>query len=312
MQRDLEPQRSAIENSALVRAMPELATLEVTGEERLSWLAGLVTQDIGGLKSGAGAYAVSVAKNGRLQAELWVLVSDERILVATQRTVRDELFEAMDRYLIMEDAELVVPEQEYAWWLAHGPLAADVVAAAKAAGAEAALAHLGELPTAIVAAPTTTTHNLAEILTNVPGALLATPDAWKRIRIERMLPRFGVDFDVKCFPQEACLEHLAVSFSKGCYVGQEAVFMLEKRGHVKKRLVRLVLDDAVEIESGAAIQTPEGEAVGTVTSAIAGEGDTYAMGLVRYKQTLSGTELVVAGHPAKVSCLAVREGGPRC
>ena len=211
----------------------------------------------------------------------------------------------------MEDAELVLPDEQPGWWLAHGPKAEQVVDAARGVGAAAAFGHLGELPTAIVASPTSV-PNVVETLTDVSGVVLATPDGWERIRIERMLPRYGVDFEANCYPQEACLEHLAVSFDNGCYVGQEAVFMLEKRGHVKKRLVRLIVEGDEPVPRGTPVTTPEGEEVGHVTSSIHADGKTWAMGLVRYKQTLSGTELKVGQSPATVSCLAVREGGPCC
>jgi folate-binding protein YgfZ len=309
---DVATQLRAIDEGALVRALPDFGTLEVTGPERQSWLAGLVTQDLSDLKPGQGCYALHVTKNGRIMAELWVLLAEERILIGTQRERLDTLQPAMDRYLIMEDAELLVPEQRYGWWLAHGPKASAVAEAARGVGADAALGRLGELDTAIIASREPDVPNLAETLTSVQGAVLATPDGWERVRIERMIPRWGVDFEADCYPQEACLEHLAVSFNKGCYVGQEAVFMLEKRGHVKKRLVRLVMDGEGEIAPGDGVTTPDGEEVGKVTSTIHADGKTWAMGLVRYKQTLSGTELRVGDHTAKVSCLAVREGGPRC
>lgn len=311
MQGDVSTQIQAIEEGALVRAMPGLGTLEVTGPERESWLSGLITNDLSDLKAGQGCYALHVSKNGRILAELWVLLEGERILLGAQAPDLNALHEAMDRYLIMEDAELLLPETRFGWWLAHGPKAQSVVEAAQSVGAAAALGHLGELPTAIVASPESV-PNVVETLTNVEGAVLATPDGWDRIRIERMLPRYGVDFEANCYPQEACLEHLAVSFSKGCYVGQEAVFMLEKRGHVKKRLVRLVVEGEQAVPAGTPVTTPDGDEVGKVTSSIHADGKTWAMGLVRYKQTLSGTELKVGEAPATVSCLAVREGGPRC
>lgn len=308
---DVSTQIRAIEEGALLRAMPGLGTLEVTGPERQSWLSGLVTNDLTDLTSGQGCYALHVTKNGRVLAELWVLLEDERILLGVHAADLKSLFETMDRYLIMEDAELVLPEAQRSWWLAHGPHAEKVVQAARGVGAAAALGHLGELPTAIVASPPSV-PNVVETLADAQGAVLATPDGWERIRIERMLPRFGVDFEANCFPQEACLEHLAVSFDKGCYVGQEAVFMLEKRGHVKKRLVRLVVEGDQAVPAGTLVTTPDGDEVGKVTSSIHADGKTWAMGLVRYKQTLSGTELRVGETSATVSCLAVREGGPRC
>jgi folate-binding protein YgfZ len=299
-----DTQIEAIEKGALIRPMPMLGTLTVVGPERASWVAGIVTADVRDLSAGQGAYALSVSRNGRIQSELWVVYEEERVLLGAPKPLLEGLHEAMDRYLIMEDAELAIADEPFAWWLAHGPAAADVVSAAREIGAIAVRAKLGDIDTAIVVSPERTTHNLAEVLTTVSGAVLVTPNAWERIRIERMLPRYGVDFEVDCYPQEASLESLAVSFNKGCYVGQEAVFMLEKRGHVSKRLVRLVLDEEIDLAVGAEVATPDGKGVGKITSATIGDGKTWAMGMVRYKQTLSGTELTVAGHPAKVSCLS--------
>ena len=304
---DVSPQLEALERGALVRPMSTLRTLIIAGPERQSWLAGQLTADIRGLKPGQGRYALSVSRTGKVQAEVWVVIDAEQIFVSVREDIVDSLYQALDTYLIMEDAELLVSDDPYAWWLGHGPRAPELVEAAREAGAIAGLAALGEIETAVIVAPERTTHNLAEVLTSVDGAMLATPMGWERIRIERMLPRFGVDFDVDCYPQEACLENLAVSFDKGCYVGQEAGFMLEKRGHVKKRLVRLAVAGGVDLSSGDEVYTPQGEKVGHITSSVRAEGSTWAMAMVRYKHTVTGTELVVDDSRATVSCLSARE-----
>ncbi len=305
---DIKAQISAIDESVLVRPVPELGTLEVTGEDRQSWLAGMVTCGLKSLRLEQGCFGLSTKKNGRVAAELWLIVDAQRILVGLREDLVDSTRESMDHYLVMEDAEIVRPERRYAWWLAHGPLARAVAGAARREGATTGIGSLGELATAIIAAPEGTHPGFTEALLQVEGAVLATPEGWERIRIERMLPRFGVDYQVDCYPQQASLEHLAVSFSKGCYLGQEAVFKLEKRGHVANRLVRLVVDGVVDaICAGVELTTLEGEPVGTVTSAATSEDQTFALGMVRYKQTMSGTELRVAGHTATVSCLSARE-----
>lgn len=292
---------------ALVRALPELATVEVTGEERLSWLAGMLTQDVRHLEPGQGAYTLSVNQRGRLQAEAWVAVGVDRILIGVDRALAPSLCEALDRFLIMEDAAIQLVDDGRVWWLVHGPAAGAVAGRAAATGATTATARWGDIDTAIVVARPGAAPSLAEELTSVPGAVLATPTGWERIRIERLLPRFGVDFRLDMYPQEASLEHLGVSFHKGCYVGQEAVFMLNKRGHVNKRLVRLLLDASVPVARGDEITTPEGECVGNVTSAADTDGHSVALGMVKYKHTSSGTTLMVAGRPATVSCVAQRD-----
>lgn len=305
----VEEQIQAIDEGALVRAMPELSTIAVTGPDRQTWLAGMLTNDVKSLPVGAGAYALSVNKSGRLQAETYVVLGEDRILLGVRSELAAEVFEAMDRYLIMEDAELEMVDPSPSWWLAHGPKAEVVASAAREAEATVGMGHLGEIPTAFIALAQGAHPSPGELLTRPDGALLATPEGWERIRIERMIPRYGVDFEKGCYPQEACLESFAVSFNKGCYLGQEAVFMLEKRGHVAKRLVRLVLDGGAAPEAGTAITTVDGDEVGKVTSSIADRGKAWVIGSVRYKHTASGTKLEIGDRAATVSCLGIREVG---
>ncbi len=98
----------------------------------------------------------------------------------------------------------------------------------------------------------------------------ATTSGWEALRLERAVPSFGVDFDEKTYPQEAALEKVAVSFDKGCYLGQEVVCMLELRGHVKRKLAALVLDaegSGLPPSRGAPVNDGQGGTVGEVTSA---------------------------------------------
>jgi tRNA-modifying protein YgfZ len=92
-----------------------------------------------------------------------------------------------------------------------------------------------------------------------------------------------------------------VSFSKGCYLGQETVFMVEKRGHAKKKLVHLAVEGDGALEAGVEIVLPEGGAVGALTSAARSpEGGWIALGPVKFKHTVPGTALVVGGRAARV------------
>ena len=163
--------------------------------------------------------------------------------------------------------------------------------------------HLGEIPTAIIALAPGAQPSPGELLTRPDGALLATPQGWKRIRIERMLPRFGVDFEVDCYPQEACVESLAVSFNKGCYTGQEIVARLESRGKPGHRLVGLAFDAGEPAEIGARIQDGE-RSVGELTSAcISPAAGAIGLGFVRSASAQPGTDLCVGEIRATVASL---------
>jgi folate-binding protein YgfZ len=304
---DIQAQVEALVSGALVRPLPELGTLVVTGEERHSWLGGMLTSKIADLETGHGAYTLAVSKNGRIRSEVWLALTEQRALLGIPHDLVDTLREHMDGYLIMEDVDIAASDKPQAWWLAHGPQAAAVAAAARDAGATTVMASYGEFDTAIIIAERDANPTFTDELLATAGAVLATPGGWDRIRIEHMLPRFGTDFGVDNYPQEASLEGLAVSFDKGCYLGQEAVFMLQKRGHVSKRLVRLELDSGAELSPGDEILGDDNAVVGKVTSTSAADSRTFAMGMVRYKQTLSGTKLSVAGHEATVSCLSARD-----
>jgi hypothetical protein len=122
------------------------------------------------------------------------------------------------------------------------------------------------------------------------------------VRVEHGIAEHGTDFDRDNYPQEPALEKDGVSFNKGCYLGQEAVFMLEKRGHVKKRLVQLMVDGPVA--TGDVITDAAGAEIGKVTSAVTRSiGSNLALGYVKYKHAVEGGELSAAKSPAKVTGL---------
>jgi tRNA-modifying protein YgfZ len=215
----------------------------------------------------------------------------------------------------MEDVEIAAATGAgaRAWVAIHGPRAKDLVSEARALGADAAIVDAtgqGEMVAAL-SAPGQGEALAAALLARAgDGAASATEAGFEQLRVLRGVPRFDVDFDEHSMPQEASLERLAVSFAKGCYLGQEAVFMLEKRGHAKKRLMRLAVlrgePSSAEIAPGAEIALPDGTVVGAVTSvAPAPEGmRTRALGHVKWKHATPGAALVIAGRPAEALGLA--------
>ena len=134
------------------------------------------------------------------------------------------------------------------------------------------------------------------------SATLGDDSGWEALRIERAVPRFGVDFDEKTYPQEASLEKTAVSFDKGCYLGQEVVFMLEKRGHVKRKLAAVVLDAGEPPARGAEVKDEAGASVGAVTSAAASPtlGKAVALVMVKRAQAEPGKALLLGGSRGEV------------
>ena len=288
-------------HAPLLHVRPDLGAFAVTGGERLAWLNGLVTQNVAKLAPGAGAYGLAVGKTGKIMAELWFLAAADRVFILAARGRIQTLREHFDRHLVMEDAE-IGPDLDRGVLFVHGATAA-LLDDARARGADAAkIDWTGRGDAAVVLAPEGAGDAVLDALrAAAPGAVLLDEAGWEAQRIVWGVPRFGVDFDEQSLPQEASLEKRAVCFEKGCYLGQETVFMVEKRGHARNKLARLAVEGDGTLAAGVEIVLPEGGAVGATTSAAPSpDGGWIALGHVKYKHTAAGTGLVVAGRAARV------------
>ncbi|MBX3210294.1 MAG: folate-binding protein YgfZ [Labilithrix sp.] len=304
--REASAARAAAGAVLAVRASDRTGIL-VTGKDRTSWLNGLVTCDLAKLGAADGAYGLIVEKKGRIQTDFFAVPgrsrdgAGEAIALGVPRDLGQAILETLDHYLIMEDAEL--ERVDLAFWFLLGPKAAAIASELPAPYA-GALALFG-LEGAVVAAPSADAEALAgriaERVTEA-GGIVTDEATWDAVRIERGVPRFGVEVDATLYPQEASLEKLAVSFDKGCYLGQEVVYMLENRGHVKRKLVALEADGDAPLGKGDPVTTPEGALVGDVKSSVVGPaaGKPVAIAMVKWAQTKPGTELRVGDRVARV------------
>jgi folate-binding protein YgfZ len=290
-------------SSALVVPAPELATFVVTGGDRQTWLNGLVTCDLAPLKVGDAAYGLFVEKKGRVVADAIVVLEAARLLLIVPRRVAGDLRTTLEHHLIMEDAE--IDEGAFEVELVHGPRAQEVLAAVRAVGASGGELDRTGLGGAVIVFPAQSLAPLRgarDASLAAIGGMLGDDRAWEALRLDRRVPQFGADFDATNYPQEAGLEKRAVSFSKGCYLGQEVVFMLEKRGHVKRLLVTLRVASDLPPPRGASVLDANREEVGTVTSAaiVPTAGGPVAMAMVKRAKTEPGLELEVLGARATV------------
>lgn len=306
----IQDQARAAHGSVLVVSMADRSAIVLTGKDRSSWLNGLVTCDLAKLGEGDAAYGLLVEKKGRIQTDLFVVPGvtssgDKALAIAVPSAQRETLFATLDHYLIMEDAELGTVE--LAFYAAHGPRAAELVSSEALAGFRTFAGKVDVLGTggAVVAVPVENKEAFEAALEGEVrrlGGLVGDQAGWDAVRIERGLPRLGVEFDGTYYPQEASLEKLAVSFSKGCYLGQEVVYMLENRGHVKRKLVPVEIDGDDAPAAGAEVKTPSGDAIGDVKSAVIGPttGKPTAIAMVKWAHAKPGTELRIDGRTAHV------------
>jgi tRNA-modifying protein YgfZ len=276
---------------------PELSTLVVSGGDRVSWLNGLVTCELTGLAPGQGRWGLALNKQGKVQSELCIVAGEQRLFVGHPSTV--QLASYLDQYLIMEDAELSDGSEELGWIMLHGPKAAESAArlARKAAWGSVDLTGLGGA--AVVVSRSELPAALEELLTQ-PDSALASAEDWERLRVERTLPELGVDYQTSDNPHEASLERRAVSWTKGCYLGQEVVCMQDMRGKVKRRIVTLVLDRETAAAPGSPVHTPDGQTAGEVTTSVHSDvlGKPAALARLSTAFTQPGTELVIADRRA--------------
>ncbi|HEY6462423.1 MAG TPA: glycine cleavage T C-terminal barrel domain-containing protein, partial [Polyangiaceae bacterium] len=251
---------------------------------------------------GAAVYGLFVGRNGRVLADALTVVDDAgaRVLLALPAEPLASLQEHLDHYLVMEDAAMASDPAGFDVWTVHGPRAADALAAAVAAGGVGGALDRTGLGGAVVLAHTEVQREVAAAIAGV--ATVGDGEGWEALRLERAVPRFGVDFDATTYPQEAALEKSAVSFDKGCYLGQEVVCMLEMRGHVKRKLVPVVLDATELPARGAEVKDEAGAPVGEVTSAAASPTLGKAVVLAMVKRAISepGKGLAIGGARGEV------------
>lgn len=307
-----EQERRALKDGLLFTEADELGVIAVAGADRRSWLNAMATCDLSKLAPGAGAYGLCTGKNGKILAEFWLTQDKDRLLLGVHKTRVAGLLEHFERYIMMEDTEVADASDTLRVIFLYGPRHSEALKAAQAfKGAVAgAVITSSDLGMAVLMIEAGQVDNVRESLARTMGERFCVPgkEAWEAIRIEAGIPIFGVDFDEQNYPQEASLERYAVSFQKGCYLGQEAVFMLEARGHAKKRLVKIQVEgegSAEELKAGALLGVEqEGggvEEVGALTSVVDTEGGAAALGYVKYKHARTGVELKVGGRKARIA-----------
>jgi folate-binding protein YgfZ len=256
---------SLARTDVVVRAAASWGTLVASGPDRGSWLNGLITSDVKELAPGQGAWGLLLNRLGKVQSVIWSLSDGERLWLATAPGTLEGTQGALDRMLIMEDAELEPPEQPWTWFSLHGPSAvARAQDLAREVGGNSGSLDWTGLGGAALVLPT---NKAAQIERECAGTLLGD-EAWATLRLERALPEYGVDFGEQDRPHEAGIERRAISWTKGCYLGQEVVCMQDMRGKVKRsaRVLRVAAPRDVHWETSEPIVDAAGQPAGTPTS----------------------------------------------
>jgi tRNA-modifying protein YgfZ len=263
----------------------ERGKLALTGQEAKSFLQGQVTNDVEALSPGQGCYAAFLTPKGKMLGDLRILDTGDELLLDTERTSLQELFNMIRRFSIGFDVELHKRTLERGLLSLLGPQS-DAIAVVGEPEHSHAPVTIGGIEARAIR--TDVGIDLLCDAADVDGLRVALGDAGvvpvseavaECLRIERGRPRYGAELDDSVIPQEAGLNERAVSFTKGCYVGQETVARLHYRGKPNRHLRGLRLTDAA---SPGDELTFDGRPVGRVASvAVSPRFGPIALALVR-------------------------------
>jgi folate-binding protein YgfZ len=292
--------------------------VEVAGAEAVPFLNGMMTNDVKALADGRWMRAALPNVQGRLLASTRVLRLGDAFLFDTERPTHAALFKALERFTLAGDFRVRDLTTETACLTVQGRGAAEVVRALF--GEEAASLPRGQVfrsdgvprfshPLTILR-DTHTAEDGFDVFTGAAdadslrdelaraGALSGEADVWEVLRVEAGAPAYGVDVDESNVVLEAVADE-AVSFTKGCYVGQEIIARIHWRGHVAKRLAGLVFEgDGARPATGARLLAADADReAGRVTSVAHSPrlGRAVALAVVKYDFLKPGTRLRVAG-----------------
>jgi aminomethyltransferase len=314
--RDVDAEHRALREACGLFVPSRIRGLEMTGEDRARFLGGLVTCEVKSLAPGAGAYGFLTQVKGRVLADVTVLALPDRLWLALPASEADVIAEHLGKYVIVDRVEI-------------RPLAGLLPLALIGPGAAAALAGV-ELPETLYGHGEADVHGVRtrvvrEADLGTPAWTLWAPEdeaaalaerlrehgvrrvggrAWDRLRVEAGRPLFGQDFGPDHFPQETGLEAEAVSYSKGCYLGQEVVARIHYRGGVN-RLLRGLRFEGFDDEAAPLGQeiVHEGREAGTVTSAVRSPSLGHVGLAVVHKRVEPGTRVAVGAGGAEVVAL---------
>ena len=331
------------EGAAWADIGPRSATL-LWGEDAVRFVDGFCTAAVAATAAGTGTEAFFPDARGQVLVWATVLRAADGVWIDADAPRRSGeaaeppgLAAHLDRYHIRERLEIATVGEDWCWLLVAGPEAAARLARGGVRIAPgAAIAHDVERIAALVAG--TFPSRLAGVPVAVvrgewagPGSFLVVACAADRGRLAAWFDAEGIapaepvavdavrreegrpapsDIPARTLPQELGRDRRAISFTKGCYLGQETVARLDSLGHVNRRLVGIALA-AGEAAPGAAVEW-NGEAVGTITSGGVSprHGGWLGLALVRVAAARAGTSVAVAGHAARVVELAAPQEVP--
>ena len=275
-------QLAALLQGAGIARLEQIGWIRVTGEDRVRWLNGMVTNTIQDLKPGQGTYNFLLSVQGRIQGDATIFAEPGALLMETASSQVPTLMVLLDRFIIMDDVELADITSERSGLLVAGPQAPSLLA--KIGLSVEGLGTLEERTTSWNAAQinilhmhsplvpryelwtdTETTPKLLDALQNADAAL-CDAQSLEWLRILEGTPLYGTDIRDRELPQETG-QTRALHFAKGCYLGQEIVERIRSRGNVHRTFSAFQLEG--DLPPTGSLLEADGKHIGELTSVAA-------------------------------------------
>jgi folate-binding protein YgfZ len=308
------------------------AKISLTGSDRARWLNGMVTNNIRDLAVGRGVYAFLLNPQGHILGDLYAYNLGEAVTVDTDRSQLEKIMATFERYIIMDDVEVTDLSEQLTALGVAGPKAPTVLRTAGLewpdlqplqlhtaqcdcdCGCLACTVVRGDAPWESYEIWLAPGH--VKPLWDAIVKAGATPVGWEALELQRVIsgiPLYGVDIRERDLPQET-EQARALSFNKGCCIGQEIVERIRSRGSVHRQFAGFLADGTPRIIPGAKIVAGDKE-VGEITSAVSlhfADGDkTVALGYIRREAGAPGREVTIGTAKAIVVHLPVKDGAWR-
>lgn len=318
-------QKFAAESVALIDKNYR-AYLSFTGPDRVRYLNAILTNNIKDLAPNRGIVSLLLNPQGRILAEMETYAFGDQLFCVSYAMIRERLIEGLEKYIIMDDVVLTDETERYGTLALEGPQAAAVVLELTSIDL-ASLAPLSSVDSVVRAGDGIPCRMVQRSHGNVPGAEFVVErkyleplwtvlsekvakcgggpmgySALSARRLSQGIPWFGYDFGEKQIPHEAGLQDSHISYTKGCYTGQEIVERVRSRGQVNRQRVDLIFSGTMVPAAGEPL-TVDGKEVGYVTRAALAYsfGSPIGMGYLRRENSAIRSQLQWRGGVAVVS-----------
>jgi folate-binding protein YgfZ len=281
---DFAAEYQSVRTAAGLFDLSHRALLQFTGPDRISFLQGMLSNDVRLLKMFDGQQATILTQQGRVIADVRVLCAMNSIYLDFWEPLKEKILAHLNRYLVADEVEINDPNPEWTTLSLQGPRAQNILGGLlantelPARPDQHAMVQFDGAPVCVVRADHTGYDGFDLIVQNSClqsfaqrlaqlGASWVGARAQNVLRIEAGIPRYGVDFNEENLLLEVGLDN-SYSYTKGCYLGQEVVERIRSRGHVNRKLCGLFVNGSIPANAGDVI-VAAGNEVGKITSSVA-------------------------------------------